>query len=138
MQTHNRYMNIIAIVIAAVCLSLATACGGGATKDDISACGDNTEEVEETNMTTRIANTPEHVHEVRLKYDDLFWRQPNVFAVSEGLLMDEKDELAQTVGIIIRVTEKVQQGSLPVEDRLPNCLEGVPVQIREALLPTVL
>ncbi len=83
-------------------------------------------------MTTPHATpTDERIHEVRLKYDPLFWRQPNVHAVGEGLFSDGKGGWTETVGIVIDVTEKVDQSTLPAEDRIPECLEGVPVQIRE-------
>ena len=35
------------------------------------------------------------------------------------------------VGFLIRVTEKVDQSALPPEDRIPETIEGVPVQILE-------
>ena len=83
----------------------------------------------ENEMTTE--NTDERIHEVRLKCDALFWRQPNVHAVGEGWLLDENGELTKTRGIKIRVTKKVEQSTLPREDRIPDCLDGVPVQIVE-------
>ena len=78
-------------------------------------------------MTTGI--TDEYVHEVRLKYDDLFWRQPNVVGVGEGYFKDENGEWTERSGIRVTVTEKVDQSTLPPEDRIPDCLEGVPVNI---------
>ena len=41
------------------------------------------------------------------------------------------------LGIKVWVTEKVDQSALPPEDRIPDVLEGVPVQIleQEALDP---
>ena len=87
---------------------------------------------EEGNVTTPPATpTDEYIHEVRLKYDPLFWRQPNVFGVGEGYLGDGNGGWTETVGINIRVTKKVDQSTLPLEDRIPDCLEGVPVQIVE-------
>ncbi len=87
---------------------------------------------EEGNMNTPPATlTFERIHEVRLKYDPLFWRQPNVHGVGEGLFSDGKGGWTETVGIVIDVTEKVDQSTLPLEDRIPECLEGVPVQIKE-------
>ena len=82
-------------------------------------------------MATTPEITDEYIHEVRLKYDPLFWRQPNVFGVGEGFLRDENGDRTETVGINIRVTKKVDQSTLPPEDRIPDCLEGVPVQIVE-------
>ena len=35
------------------------------------------------------------------------------------------------MGIVIRVDTKVDQSTLPAEDRISDCLEGVPVQIIE-------
>ena len=98
------------------------------TLDEKDYCGANAL-VEEENMAEIPENTPERIHEVRLKYDDLFWRQPNVFGVGEGLFMYESGELNETSGIVVSVTEKVDQSTLPPEDRIPDCLEGVPVYV---------
>ena len=68
---------------------------------------------------------------IRYKYDDLFWRQPNVHAVGIGDITDENGEYTDIWGFRIHVTEKVDQNTLPPEDRIPDCLEGVPVQIIE-------
>ena len=82
-------------------------------------------------------------HEVRLKYDPLFWRQPNVHGVGEGTFRDENGELMRQSGIVVSVTRKVEQSTLPPEYRIPDCLEGIPVQIEEseeaelAMLPRV-
>lgn len=86
---------------------------------------------EEGTLTTTPENTSERIHEVRLKYDDLFWRQPNVHGVGEGALRDANGERTGASGIIVSVTEKVDQSTLPASDRIPDCLEGVPVQIVE-------
>ena len=65
------------------------------------------------------------------KYEDLFWRQPNIMGVGIGFLEDEDGEWMDTVGLDVVVTEKVDQSTLPPEDRIPDCLDGVPVQITE-------
>ena len=122
--------------IAAMALSLLAACGDGAYKNP---CGTNSSAREE-NMAATPENTDntaarptgERIHEVRLKYDPLFWRQPNVFGVSEGFFKDENRERTGVKGIIIRVDKKVDQSTLPPEDRIPDCLEGIPAQILEA------
>ena len=82
-------------------------------------------------MTTTPEATDERAREVRNKYRDLFRRQPNYRGMGSGSLMDENGEVTEIVGIIIRVTKKVDQSTIPAEDRIPNCLEGVPVQIIE-------
>ncbi len=68
---------------------------------------------------------------IRHKYEDMFWRQPNVHATGIGNLKDENGEYIGIWGFLIHVTKKVDQNTLPPEDRLPDCLEGVPVQIIE-------
>lgn len=79
--------------------------------------------------------------EVRTKYRDLFWRQPNVWMVSRGLFEDENGDYIEVedgqggytkvVGIKIRVCKKVPQESLPPEVQIPDMIEGVPIQIIE-------
>ena len=82
-------------------------------------------------MTTTPENTDERIFEVRDKHRDLLRRQPNYLGVGSGNLMDENGEKTEVRGIILAVTKKVDQSTLPVEDRVPSCLEGVPVQIVE-------
>ncbi len=104
---------------------------------DYDTCGANISESEGTMATANEnrENTPERRaerrHEVRLKYDPLFWRQPNVHGVGEGAFTDENGERTETHGIIVHVTRKVDQSALPPEDRIPDCLDGIPVQIVE-------
>lgn len=88
---------------------------------------------EETMTNQNAGNKIERTHEVRLKHDPLFWRQPNVHGLAEGWFVDENENLIEPYiwGIKVYVTEKVEQDSLPVEDRIPDCLDGVPVQIVE-------
>ena len=94
-------------------------------------------------LTSRLNTSEEeyqdHVHNnagladwMRRKYNDLLWRQPNVQDVSSGFLRDGKGGWIETKGIIVYVSKKVDQGTLPPEDRIPDCLEGIPVQIVEA------
>ena len=75
------------------------------------------------------------------KYEELFWRQPNVWSTSIGFFRGEWDRplefpdgeggCKRVVGFIIRVTKKVDQSTLPPEDRIPDTIEDVPVQIIE-------
>ena len=80
-------------------------------------------------------NTPERRREVRRKYDSLFWRQPNVYVVSLGRIRDENGNITNTWSITLRVTEKVDQATLPPEGRIPDSLEGIPIQILEEQPP---
>ncbi len=80
----------------------------------------------------------ERARAIRHKYEDLFWRQPNVHGVGIGILEDESGEETEQVGFRIYVTEKVDQNTLPQEDRIPDCLEGVPVQFIEGTNDAIL
>ncbi len=108
---------------------------------DYSRCGVNQEKGGE-NMTNPDPNTridPAELarrqgpseYRVRKKYEPLFMRQPNVWNIGEGLFTDENDENTGESGIVVFVTKKVDQSTLPPEDRIPDCLEGVPVQVKE-------
>ena len=83
--------------------------------------------------------------EILPKYEDLFWRQPTVWSTGIGLFNDKNRNFMRTpdgkggckmvVGFKIWVTEKVDQNTLPPEDRIPDVLEGISVQIIEESLP---
>ena len=103
---------------------------------DYSMCRANSKEGDNT-MTTTNQNTAARRHEVRLKYDPLFWRQPNVHGVGEGFFGDGHGGRLKTKGIVISVTRKVDQSTLPPEDRIPDCLDGIPVQVIEEEPPTI-
>ena len=75
--------------------------------------------------------TRERILEVISKYRPLFERQPTWHGHGPSSLRDENGERTKTRGIIVRVTKKVDLSALPPEDRIPDCLEGVPVQIIE-------
>ena len=77
----------------------------------------------------------ERAHAVRGKYDDMFWRQPNVHSVGVGALRTGGGGYIDLIGINIYVTERVCQEDLPPEDRIPEVLEGVPVRIIEEPIP---
>ena len=88
--------------------------------------------VKEADMTPEIYEADvERAEAIRHKYEDMFWRQPNVHGTGIGIIEDENGNATDRVGFIITVTEKVDQSTLPPEDRIPDCLEGVPVQIEE-------
>ena len=84
-------------------------------------------------MSTIPENTDERIREIHNRYEDLFQRQPNYrwTEVPTYLLPDENGGYAEVRGIIVWVTKKVDQSEIPAEDRIPDCLEGVPVQIVE-------
>ena len=72
------------------------------------------------------------LHEVLQQNDALFSRQPNFVSVSAGVtLWDPEGEREPIPGIKVIVSEKVDQETLSPEDRIPDCISGVPIQIVE-------
>ena len=72
------------------------------------------------------------VNPVFEKHLELFERQPNVWTMGPGYILDENGEETGEPGITIKVTEKVPQDQLPAEDRIPDRIECVRIQIIEA------
>lgn len=72
------------------------------------------------------------VSETRSKYLDTLMAKPNVVGVGEGYFKDDEGNLLDTVGLIVIIDhrhEVVDQSTLPEADRIPDCLDGIPVQI---------
>ena len=71
--------------------------------------------------------------EMKEKYKLLFERQPHYLYSSYGSVVNEDTGERDwgRMGIRVYVTKKVDQSTLPEEDRIPDCLEGMPVQILE-------
>ena len=76
-------------------------------------------------------NTQDWRKQVRHKYQPLFWRQPNGHMVVSWRLRDEEGEATNVWSITVFVTKRVHPSSVPPEDRLPECLEGIPIQVLE-------
>ena len=74
--------------------------------------------------------------DVLLEYKRLLHRQPMLLEVSDGFLRNEETgRRTETWGIVLLVDgKKVDQDTLPPEDRIPDELEGVQVQIIPAKL----
>ena len=100
------------------------------------------------------------VRAVKAKYEASLLQRPNVVGVGVGLLMDDADidvgddigfgvddddadmdfgvndvdddrpAGVPAIGIIVNVTHKVPSHKLSLEDRVPETLEGVPVQVQ--------
>ena len=129
--TRRSSFRLLAVIICFVAaVWMATACGNCTTVYEENPCVTSSL-VEEGTVTATPENTNKRVLEVRDKHFDLLRRQPNFLGISTRYLEDENGEKTQIRGIILAVTEKVDQSTLPVEDRVPTCLEGVPVQIVE-------
>ncbi len=126
------------IVLAALATLLlaAAACGAGEPMTGEAAkesdpCGTRSSSKEEF-LTVAPNGMALHIKEVWHKYRSLFLRQPHRTLDATGLLRHEGVHPAGTMGIVIHVRERVDQTTLPLEDRIPDCLEGIPVQILEA------
>ena len=124
-------------LVCAAFLLLLPSCGGGASEIDPSvsptAVAPNaspTADEAKENLEA-IEETVEKARAIRHKYEDLFWRQPNVHGTGIGFIRDASGERTGRVGFIISVTKKVDQNELPPEDRIPDMLEGIEVQIWE-------
>ena len=68
-------------------------------------------------------------HEVLVKYYPQIMRLPHNPEPEPEFLRDENGELTDTWGIVILTDEKIDQYALNAEDRIPDSLEGVPVQV---------
>ncbi len=66
---------------------------------------------------------------VRTKHSDLLWGQPNQFGGIGIGTLHPGEPLSVDLGI--GVTKKVRQSLLPPADRIPSCLDGIPVSIYE-------
>ena len=97
------------------------------------------EEIVSTRRPTseEVAVAVERARSVRHKYEDLFSRQPNVWGVGIGRVKYPDGQVSEEIGFVVSVTEKVDQNTLSPEDRIPDCLEGVPVFIVEEPVPVL-
>ena len=82
-----------------------------------------TERWEECMSTEQI--TYEQALEVRNKNRPIIRRQPNY--VGSGVYLIDVGDGVEAMGIIVYVSEIVDQSTLPEADRIGDCLEGIPV-----------
>ena len=71
----------------------------------------------------------EHIREVKFRHEAELMRKPNVVGVGIGQRRREghpTDELS----LIVNVTRKMSEDELAPEDRIPERLEDVPVQVQ--------
>ncbi len=123
-------------VVVVAALMLAIGCGvgepmAGEADIEVDPCGTRLLSKEEF-LAVAPDGMSRHANEVWWEYHSLFRRQPNVIWHGQILLRYEGVHPPGTVGISVHVTEKVDQEALPPEDRIPDCLEGVPIQVIEA------
>ena len=80
----------------------------------------------------RLRPEEERIRVILDKYKDRIWRQNIIYGGSVhgwGVvsIRNEKDEITDKQVIEIDVTEYVDQRTLPPEDRIPECVEGIEV-----------
>ena len=81
--------------------------------------------------------TEERVEEVFDKYESLLRSYPNSIYQGAGAFRDLHPYSLNPRGIVITIYPWVDPDSLPEEQRIPDCLEGIPVQIVEGSPSTV-
>ena len=59
---------------------------------------------------------------------DLFASQPNWWRTDVGFIRDDSGEETMEIGVVVSVRRKVWQ--LPWQDRLPDCIGRVPIEVR--------
>ena len=64
------------------------------------------------------------------KHRELFMRQPGYSAALVMNLLDENGEETDREGIVLLVTEETDPSTQEPDDRVPSCLDGVPVEVR--------
>ncbi len=124
-------MKLAAVVIAFVSLILSASACREATTDFDEQLRQWKECISVSDMSEV---TLEEAARVNEKYRDLIMRQPNWNGHGAGLFLPEMEEFLgeRAVGITIFVSELVDQETLPEEDRIGDCLEGVPVRFIQA------
>ena len=106
---------ILALACSAVIVGLGVGCGEEIDPDY--PCG-----VESMKLARR-------THDVLVRYYPFIMRLPHNPQPEPEFLRDENGELTDTWGIVILTDEEIYQYALNAEDRIPDSLEGVPVQI---------
>ena len=126
MQTKRSSSRLLAVIICFVAaVWMAAACQDAASYEE--PCGPGPILPEEEGDLTIPSGTPA-ANEVRLRHTPLFLRQPNYTGSGVDFSIDKYGNKVEI--IIVQVNEDpVDQNTLPPEDRIPDCLEGFPVQI---------
>ena len=68
-------------------------------------------------------------HDVLVKYLPMIMRLPHNPEPGPEFLRDENGDLTNTWGIVIFTDEEIDNNTLPSEHRIPDSLDGVPVQV---------
>ena len=79
----------------------------------------------------RFVETQACANGIRHKYFALFERYPNVLGVHPGFLRDKNGHLTERIGLIVLVTKEVAEDRISPGNRIPDVLDGVPIEVRE-------
>ena len=79
--------------------------------------------------------TREHVDAVVATHMDFFWDYPGVVGFGGGKLLDEDGNETDRIGIIVMAEERPDESEIPEGERMPDCLDGVPIQWEEGVYP---
>jgi hypothetical protein len=71
----------------------------------------------------------QRAQEVQAKYSDMLMSKPHVQGVGVGLAT-KGGQFTDEVAIVVMVDEKVPLDQLAPEDRLPDELEGIPIDVQ--------
>ena len=71
----------------------------------------------------------DRLKDVYRRYKPQLLQNPQVSSVGRGYFTDADGRILDTAGIQVYVRELVDQTTLPEADRIPNCIEGIPVEI---------
>ena len=71
----------------------------------------------------------ERAQAVQAKYSDMLMSKPHVQGVGVGLATKD-GQFTDQIAIVVMVDEKVPADQLAPEDRLPDELEGIPVDVQ--------
>ena len=74
----------------------------------------------------------QHVREIFLENEKLFESQPGFWRAMEHFIRDDEGNWGDDYGIVLLVAEKVEQDTLPEENRIPDEIDGVTVYFDEA------
>lgn len=72
----------------------------------------------------------ERATEAQARYTDMLMRMENVTGVAVGLITKDNSYTDQ-IGLVVLVEKKVPSEQLAPQDRIPDELDGVPVDVQE-------
>ena len=81
----------------------------------------------------RLAPEKERIWTIVQKYQDRLDKHTYIYAYGPEPLIDENGWLTDKIVVVIDVIEMVDQNMLPPEDRISECMDGIPVYYRDTI-----